>query len=230
MSVRNLCQNPAGVGHLRTFRMWDVSGRHHGVYGVPGARTPRFAAPGPMCALVTARLRSLPSIRVAPARFRAWGQGHALAPLSDHRFSGSHTPCLSGQATCGVLPVTRFLYGTEKTSLHVRRVHARTEAPFEPAANGVAGSVCCRFVRVPRHREPDVSRDFISFSFATWTTKRRNQWPIPNRPKARSSSSSLKTSPPACSPASSPLRAKSGRFIASAFLALTVTPMGNAGT
>lgn len=87
-----LYQCPSGPVHPHTNRRIDATHDESQAYGVPGARSLSFAAPGPMCAEVSplASARIVP-YRVAPARFRAWGQGRALAPRRLQGFSGSHT-------------------------------------------------------------------------------------------------------------------------------------------
>lgn len=53
-------------------------------YAVPVARSLTIAAPGPLCAVVIRSQARVPTIRVAPARFRIRGQGHTTAQKSSN--------------------------------------------------------------------------------------------------------------------------------------------------
>jgi hypothetical protein len=84
-----MCRNPvpqprrnlSGIG--RGADIWEkaASAVTAVTWGARGSLHMRSVAPGPMCAEVCplAIARDLP-IPVAPARFRAWGQGHTPAP------------------------------------------------------------------------------------------------------------------------------------------------------
>ena len=90
-----MCRNPvpqprrnlSGIG--RGADIWEkaASAVTAVTWGARGSLHMRSVAPGPMCAEVCplAIARDLP-IPVAPARFRAWGQGHTPAP----RFQSRH--------------------------------------------------------------------------------------------------------------------------------------------
>lgn len=84
---QSLYQNPSGIGHLPRQRPRGASLEYDSLCGVPGAHSLSLVPPGPLCALgYPLAIRSRPSIRVVPARFRTKGQGRALAP----RITGSN--------------------------------------------------------------------------------------------------------------------------------------------
>lgn len=116
-----------------------ILNRNHMVcYGVPVARSLAFAAPGPLCAVVARSLDArLPSSRVAPARFRIRGQGHAMARRVIHQFdiqsfSGVHSVTvshgLSGQSLTRhgwFFTSFRFSVWTRKSKGGVHAIHVR---------------------------------------------------------------------------------------------------------
>jgi len=74
-------RNRSGIGRAADISRIAASVTTPMCWGARGSLRVRFVPPGPMCAegcpLACARVLPFP---VAPARFRAWGQGHAPAP------------------------------------------------------------------------------------------------------------------------------------------------------
>jgi len=90
--------NRSAIGQGRRGDFGDASLTQPTTWGARASLRVRVVAPGPMCAegCPLAFARDLP-FPVAPARFRAWGQGHALAP---------HLTALNGQSPTGLLAIT----------------------------------------------------------------------------------------------------------------------------
>jgi hypothetical protein len=84
----NLCLKRSELGHARPNEACNATRLSTTTYRVPGSRSLSFAAPGPLCAVVSGSLFSSPrSIRVVPARFRTKGRGHdARHPVSNRPF------------------------------------------------------------------------------------------------------------------------------------------------
>jgi hypothetical protein len=117
------------------------------LYGVPVTRSLAFAAPGPLCALgVRSLIARLPSLRVAPARFRIRGHGHVTAPRDNQETT---VAVLQGDRPCGRLGA----------SIHSPNFYERTiqesenRYPVRPAGRSrLASSPRCVYTGSYPHR------------------------------------------------------------------------------